>query len=123
MGPLSNAAYREALAMSHRLSRDEGIDKTLREHRLDAIIAPTANPAWMTDLINGDHEVGGCSSLPAAAGYPHITVPAGHVRGLPVGISFFAGAWSEPTLLRLAYAFEQATTFRRQPRFKATADL
>jgi amidase len=123
MGPLSGEIYKEALALMHRLSRDEGIDKVLREHRLDALIAPTGNPAWPTDLVNGDHMVGFCSSFAAAAGYPHISVPAGDVHGLPVGISFFAGAWSEPTLLKLAFAFEQATTLRREPHFRPTLDL
>jgi amidase len=123
MGPLTTPAYKEALAASRRISRDEGIDKVLREHRLEALIAPTGNPAWTSDLINGDHLIGGCSSLAAAAGYPHISVPAGQVRGLPVGLSFFAGAWSEPTLLKLAFAYERATALRREPQFKPTADL
>lgn len=123
LDPSKDNAYEQALAMSHRLSRDEGIDQVLREHRLDALVAPTGGPAWTTDLINGDHISGGCSTLPAAAGYPHITVPAGHVHGLPVGVSFFAGAWSEPALLKLAYAFEQTTRCRREPELKPTLDL
>ena len=93
------------------------------EHRLDAIVAPTGGPAWVTDLVNGDHFGGGSSSLAAVAGYPNVTVPAGFVFGLPVGLSIFGRAWSEPTLLRIAYAYEQATRHRRAPRFLATADL
>ena len=92
-------------------------------HRLDAIVAPTGGPAWVTDLINGDHFGGSSSAYAAAAGYPSITVPAGDVFGLPVGVSFFGRAWSEPTLIRIAYAFEQATRHRRPPRYLPTADL
>ncbi len=119
-GPLTDKAYLDALAKNHRLSRDQGIDRAIREHRLSAILAPTGGPAWTTDLVNGDHFSGGSSTLAAVAGYPNVTVPAGDVQGLPVGISFFAGAWSEPVLIAIAYAFERATKFRRKPNFLAS---
>ena len=100
-----------------RLAGKDGIDATLQQSRLDAIIAPTESPAWTTDWINGDHYIGGSSSPAACAGYPAITVPAGFVHGLPVGITFMGSAWSEPTLIKLAFAFEQATRHRRAPAF------
>ena len=121
-GPLSEPAYRRALADCRRLARAEGMDATLRRHRLDAIVCPTGGPAWVTDLVNGDHwNTAGDSSTPAAvAGYPHITVPAGFVDGLPVGLSFMGPAWSEGRLLRYAFAFERATNYaRRAPAVQA----
>lgn len=122
-GPLSAPEYRKALAKNRRLSRKEGIDAVMDQHRLDAIVAPTGGPAWLTDLVTGDHFGGGSSTAPAVAGYPNVTVPAGFVFGLPVGISFIGRAWSEPTLIKLAHAFEQATRHRRPPRFLPTAEL
>lgn len=121
--PLTDKKYKDALAKNHRLSREEGIDRALRAHKVDAIIAPTGGPAWTTDLINGDHFSGGSSSPSAVSGYPAITVPAGFVRGLPVGLTFFGRKWSEPVLIKFAYAFEQATKVRRAPRFLETAEL
>ena len=122
-GPLTEGKYREALEKNHRLSRREGIDATLAKHKVDVLIAPTGSPAWPTDLINGDHFTGGYSSASAVSGYPHITVPLGYVHGLPVGISFFAGAWTEPLLIRCASAFETATKARRPPRFLSSPIL
>lgn len=119
-GSLDEAEYRGALAHNARVSREEGIDKVVDEHRLDAIVAPTGGPAWTTDLVNGDHFGGGSSTMAAIAGYPNVTVPAGSVHGLPIGLSFFGKAWSEPVLLRLAYAFEQATLARTTPQFLET---
>ncbi|HXT40261.1 MAG TPA: amidase, partial [Candidatus Angelobacter sp.] len=122
-GPLTEKTYLEALEKNHRLSRDEGIDAVMDGHQLDALVAPTSGPAWLTDLVNGDHEGGGSSSPAAAAGYPSVTVPAGYVFGLPVGISFFGRAYSEPGLLKYAFAFEQASKARKLPRFRFGADL
>jgi len=122
-GPLTEEKYKKALARNHRMSRRDGIDAVLRQHKLDALIAPTGGPAWPTDLINGDHFTGGYSTASAVAGYPHITVPAGLAFGLPVGLSFFAGARSEATLIRFAFAFEQATKARRRPGFMETVKL
>ncbi len=124
-GPLTDEAYMKALENNHRLSRDEGIDATLRKYRLDAIVVPAGGPAWLTDWVNGDgHSGGGHSTSPAAvAGYPNITVPAGYIFGLPVGLSFFGGAYQEPTLIKLAFCFEQATCVRHPPQFLATVNL
>jgi Asp-tRNA(Asn)/Glu-tRNA(Gln) amidotransferase A subunit family amidase len=114
-GPLTETGYVEALELAQSASR-RGIDQLLAEHELDALIAPTGAPAWKTDLVNGDHFIGGSSSYPARAGYPNITVPMGAVHGLPVGLSFFASALSEPTLVEITYAYEQATRHRSPPR-------
>ena len=125
-GALTGKRYLNALEKNHRITRDEGIDAVMKEHELDAIVCPSGGPAWLIDLINGD---GGRSwdmdstSYAAVAGCPHITVPAGYIFGLPIGISFFAGAWQEPELIKLAYAFEQATKVRVPPKFLPTADL
>ena len=125
-GPLTTAAYRAALARNRRLSRELGIDLVMTRHRLDALVAPTGAPAWLTDLVLGDSSLASSdapSTVTSVAGYPHITVPAGLFRGLPVGISFFGRAWSEPTLIKLAYAYEQATKRRRPPAFPPSADI
>ncbi len=117
-GPLTSEAYLEALENGRRRGGEDGIDAVMKAHQLDALIAPTGNPAWPTDLLNGDH-ISGSSSAPAAiVGYPIVTLPAGFVHGLPVGISFMGGAFSEPVLIKLAYAFEQATKIRQAPTFK-----
>jgi len=121
-GPLSSKEYLDALAQNHQLTRAEGIDFVMDKFKLDALVAPTGGPAWITDLINGDHVAGGSSSAAAVAGYPNINVTAGYLWGLPVGISFFGRAWSEPTLLKIAYSFEQLTKARQKPRFLPTID-
>jgi amidase len=116
-GPLTEAAYLEALASNRRLSREQGVDKVLSDLRLDALLVPTSSPPWTIDLVNGDHLLGEGSTPAALAGYPAVNVPAGYVNGLPVGVTLFGTAWSEPTLIRLAYAFEQSTKVRHPPRF------
>jgi amidase len=117
-GPLTEKGYLEAKETCRRLSTVEGIDSMMDRHELDALVAPTGDPAFTIDLVNGDHYTGGgTSTLPAVSGYPHVTVPAGDVFGLPVGLSFFGRAWSEPRLVALAYAYEQATRHRRPPQF------
>jgi len=118
-GPLTDPAYLKALETCRTLSR-KGIDSAMDKHNLDALIAPTGTPAWMTDLANGDNSGMSCATPAAVAGYPHLTVPAGFVLGLPVGLSFFGRPWSEGELLRLGYAFEQATRARRAPKFPAS---
>jgi amidase len=123
-GLLTEKKYLDALAANHRLMRAQGIDATLKKHRLDAIVAPTQAPADLIDLVNGDAGGRGSFTSPAAvAGYPHVTVPMGFVHGLPVGISFVGTAWTEPTLLKLAYAFEQAAPARRKPTFASSVDV
>jgi len=122
-GPLTEKAYRDALEKSQRLTRQDGIDAVMDKHHLDALVAATAGPAWLTDLVDGDHDTSGSSSLAAVAGYPNITVPGGMSFGLPMGVSFFGRPWSEGTLIKIAYAFEQATRVRTAPRFLPTADL
>jgi amidase len=116
-GPLTEKEYVAALAANHSLAREHGIDGVMDKFHLDALMAPTGGPAWITDLVNGDHGVGGSSNAAAVAGYPNINVPAGFVFGLPVGISFFGRAWSEPVLLKIAYGFEQMVKARKPPQF------
>src|SRR5438093_4069174 len=122
-GPLTDKAYLDALAKNRRLAREEGLDAVLNEHKLDAIVAPTGGPAWLTDCAVGDHFGGGSSTPAAVAGYPAITVPCGFSFEMPVGIAFMGRAWSEPTLLRLAYAYEQATHRRKAPRYLPSLGL
>ncbi len=120
-GPLTDKAYLDARATCLRLARDEGLDKVFAANRLDAVFASTSSPPWLIDPVNGDALSLGCTTLPAIAGYPHITVPAGFVRGLPMGISLIGPAWSEGKLLGYAFAYEQATKLRQPPRYLATA--
>ena len=103
-----------------KATRENGIDKMMNENRLDALMAPTGSPAWKTDLLLGDHYVGGSSSLAAISGYPAITVPMGFIEDLPVGITFFGKAWSEPLLIEIAFAYEQGTKHRKAPEFLST---
>ncbi len=122
-GALTDKEYLNALATNHKLSRDGGIDGVMDKFHLDAIIAPTGGPAWLSDLVDGDHAAGGSSNAAAVAGYPNINVPAGVIFGLPVGISFFGRAWSEPVLLKIAYGFEQLVQARRPPQFLQTVKI
>lgn len=119
-GDLESAEYKEALATMLKGTREEGIDKLMNKYSLDAIMVPTGSPAWKTDLIDGDHFMGGNSSFAAIAGYPNITVPMGFIDELPVGVSFFGRAWSEPLLLEIAYGFEQGTKIRKAPKYLKT---
>ena len=119
-GDLDEPEYKESLLKMQRATREEGIDKLMDEHELDAIMAPTGSPAWKTDLVNGDNFLGSSSSFAAISGYPNITVPMGFIDELPVGVSFFGRAWSEPALLEIAYGFEQGTNHRQAPGFLAS---
>src|SRR5262249_55368851 len=116
-GPLTSPAYKTALAKCRLMSRSQGIDALIAKHRLAAFIPPTGGPSGAIILLNGAHFTGASSTPAAVAGYASITVPAGFIHGLPIGLSFIGGAWSEPTLLRLAYGFEQATKVRQPPKF------
>ena len=125
-GPERGANFddpKRALTTCRARSRVAGIDKVMTRLRLDALVAPTGSPAWLTDLVNGDHFLGASSTPAAVAGYPSITVPAGFAHGLPVGLSFIGRAWSEPSLIRYAFAYEQATHHRKPPQFLPTAPL
>jgi amidase len=120
-GPLSEPAYQKARAACVTATRSKGIDAVLAKHQLDAMVSLTSGPAWLIDNVNGDADSGGCSSPAAVAGYPHITVPAGLYRGLPIGLSFFGAAFSEPKLIKLASGFEHVAGGRSPPRYLASS--
>jgi amidase len=122
LGPLTDKAYLDARAKCLELARG-GIDTAMDTHKLDALVAPTAAPAWLNDLVLGDHIAGGSTQMAAVAGYPSITVPVGFTRGLPVGMSLFGRAWTEALLIRIAAAVEGAVHARRAPAFAPSADL
>jgi amidase len=114
---LDDPNYGKALSDLRSMVKENGVDRIIRRYNLDAIVLPTGAPAWTTDLVNGDHYMGGSSSPAACSAYPAITLPAGHIHGLPIGITFMGKAWSEPVLLKLAFAFEYNTKLRSSPRF------
>jgi amidase len=116
-GTLEDKEYQDAITIMLKAAREDGIDKVMNENNLDALVAPTGSAAWKIDLINGDFFIGGSSSLAAISGYPTITVPMGFIDELPVGISFFGKAWSEPVLIEIAYGFEQKTKHRKAPKY------
>jgi amidase len=116
-GDLESPEYKKALTLMLMATRDDGIDKVMGTNKLDAIMAPTGSPAWKTDLILGDHFTGGSSSLAAISGDPAITVPLGFIDNLPVGVTFFGRAWSEPSLIQIAYSYEQGTKHRKKPKY------
>jgi amidase len=122
-GGLDSPEYLAALSLMLKGTRENGIDKLMAEYKLDALMLPTGTPAWKTDLVNGDLYLGGNSSLAAIAGYPNISVPMGFIDGLPVGVSFFGAAWSEPKLLEIAYGYEQGTKVRKAPEFFTSSPL
>jgi amidase len=119
-GDLTSPEYKKDLALMLKATREDGIDKVMNSNRLDAIMAPTGSPAWKTDLMLGDHFVGGSSSLAAISGYPAVTVPMGYINDLPVGITFFGRAWSEPILIQIGYSYEQGTKHRKAPKYIVT---
>jgi amidase len=116
-GDLSTAEYEKALAVMTKATREDGIDKVMKTYSLDAIMAPTGSPAWKTDLVLGDHYIGGNSSLAAISGYPAITVPMGFIDELPVGVTFYGKAWEEGLLIEIAYSYEQGTKHRKAPKY------
>jgi amidase len=122
-GPLTSKAYRDLVTRLNRIAKQDGIDATMTKLALDALVSPTDGPAWPTDYVLGDHFTGGSSTPAAVAGYPHVTVPAGYIFGLPVGISFFGASRTEVKLIKCAYAFEQATKARRAPQFLPSVAL